>query len=104
MLRGKIGWVRLSENNIELLRRIDEVLHYLWDPIGVGGVPEARDEYSSYAGVVQSMMKKGAECKEISQYLVRIRADHMGRPEESLHEDEIAEILDNWKVNCFSRI
>jgi hypothetical protein len=32
----------------ELYRRIDEVVHYLWDPIGVSDVPEARDEYHSY--------------------------------------------------------
>ena len=32
----------------ELHRRTDEVLHYIWDPIGVSGVPTARDEYSGY--------------------------------------------------------
>jgi len=32
----------------ELRQRTDEVLHYLWDPIGVAGAPGARDEYWSY--------------------------------------------------------
>jgi hypothetical protein len=25
----------------ELYQRLDEIIHYLWDPIGVSGVPEA---------------------------------------------------------------
>lgn len=32
----------------ELDKRIDEVLFYVWDPIGVSDIPEARGEYSSY--------------------------------------------------------
>jgi len=82
---------------------VDEVLHYLWDPIGVNGIPEARDEYTSYAGVVFSMLRRGATGKEVSKYLVKIRAEHMGmgRPDESANEDEISEILDNWKENIF---
>ena len=32
----------------EFNRRSDEVLHYLWDPIGVAGTVMARDEYTGY--------------------------------------------------------
>lgn len=32
----------------ELERRIDEVLYYVWDPIGVSDTPAARGEHSSY--------------------------------------------------------
>ncbi len=32
----------------ELYQRIDEVLYYVWDPIGVSDEPCARAEYSSY--------------------------------------------------------
>jgi hypothetical protein len=95
---------RLSEKDNEFLARVDEVLHYLWDPIGINGIPEARDEYSSYAGVVFSMLKRGASEHDVSKYLTNIRADHMGmgRPEESSREKEIAEILANWKDKIFS--
>ena len=93
----------LSGKDNELLARVDEVLHYLWDPIGVKDIPEARDEYTSYAGVVFSMLRRGAGSKEISKYLVNIRAEHMGMggSEESSREDEISEILDNWNQNIF---
>ena len=39
---------QLSPEHQELYGRVGEVLHYLWDPIGVSGVPQARDEYDSY--------------------------------------------------------
>jgi hypothetical protein len=32
----------------ELMIAIDEVVHYLWDPIGIAWLPEARDEYKGY--------------------------------------------------------
>lgn len=39
---------RYSEKQKELYQRIDEVIHYIWDPIGINGAPKARDEYYSY--------------------------------------------------------
>ena len=35
--------LKLSRKKNELLKRIDEIMHYIWDPIGVFGVPSARD-------------------------------------------------------------
>ena len=32
----------------EFNNRADEILHYIWDPIGVAGAVMARDEYSGY--------------------------------------------------------
>ena len=62
---------RISDIGNELLTRVDEVLHYLWDPIGLSEIPEARDEYSSYADVVFSMLKRGADGKEIVSISLR---------------------------------
>ncbi len=93
---------RLSDKDNELLTRVDEVLHYLWDPIGVSDIPEARDEYSSYASVVFSMLKRGVGNGEIADYLRKIRVEHIGMGTlEQGNEDEIAEIVINWKVNLF---
>ena len=39
----------MTKNQIGTLgQRIDEVLFYVWDPIGVSDFPAARGEYSSY--------------------------------------------------------
>lgn len=40
-----------SQKN-ELHKRIDEVLYYQWDPIGISDEPSARGEYSSYVSLI----------------------------------------------------
>ena len=82
-----------------LLTRIDEVLHYLWDPIGISDIPEARDEYRSYAGNVFSLIKRGSDEDEIAALLRKIRIERMGVAHLSgrATEVEVAEILMNWK-------
>lgn len=94
----------MSDNNLSkadhlLLTRIDEVLHYLRDPIGISDTPAARDEYTSYAGMVFSIIKRGADENEIAALLRKIRIERMemGRLPDRANEEEIAEILMNWK-------
>ena len=69
---------QLPPEHEELLRRVDEVLHYVWDPIGVAGAPEARDEYDSYAPRVFAMLIDGAPSSEIPQFLVAMETEAMG--------------------------
>lgn len=94
---------RLSKRDNELLARVDEVLHYLWDPAGIRDVPAARDEYSSYAGVVFSLLKRGAGIDEICEYLRKIRIVNMGmgRLDDTGDEKEIVELLIDWKETIF---
>ena len=40
-----------------LYRAIGEILHYVWDPIGIAGVPQARDEYDSYVAQVKAQLE-----------------------------------------------
>jgi hypothetical protein len=67
-----------TEKERELFLRIDEVLHYVWDPIGVSRVPPARDEYSSYVPQVFSLVMKGADAVSIANHLASIAQDSMG--------------------------
>jgi hypothetical protein len=69
---------KLPPNDLELYRRIDEVLHYLWDPIGVSGAPPARDEYQSYLPTVYRLVKNGAPEHEIATYLLHVERQLMG--------------------------
>jgi len=76
--------------------RVDEILHYVWDPIGVSGVAEARDEYDSYVPQVVRMLFDGKEEKEIARFLHSIEGEQMGltvgfRP--SGHTEEVATTL-----------
>lgn len=69
---------KLTPKEKELYRQTDETLHYLWDPIGVRGIPQARDEYHSYLPRVFSMPITGSKDNEIAGYLVKIEEYSMG--------------------------
>jgi hypothetical protein len=87
----------LSNKDNELYQRVDEVLHYLWDPIGISDVPEARDEYHSYLPHVFSLLKAGVNENDIADYLGGITADRMGMGTNRKRDLEVAEILICWR-------
>lgn len=88
---------KLSPQDKELYRAVDEVLHYIWDPIGVSGVPQARDEYDGYAPHVFGMLRNNASEQAIADYLGNIIAERMGLSANVQHDLEVAKILADWK-------
>lgn len=51
--------------------RVREILLRDWDPIGVSGIPEAADEYDTYANKPYVMlMDEGATASEIAGYSI----------------------------------
>jgi len=68
---------QLSPQDNELYKRVDEVLHYIWDPIGVSGCPPARDEYHSYLPKVFSLLKSTTDGQEIADYLLGVERESM---------------------------
>ncbi len=62
----------------DLYRRCDEVLHYVWDPIGVAGHPGARDEYQSYLPGIFGLVLKQESAGKIADHLVEIEKTSMG--------------------------
>jgi hypothetical protein len=87
---------RLSPEQAELYRRVDEVLHYLWDPIGVARIPEARDEYQSYLPHVFSLLINKASAAEIVAFLLKTECDTTGlnrTPDAQQRVEEITSIL-----------
>jgi hypothetical protein len=89
---------KLSPRDTELYQRVDEVLHYIWDPIGVAGMPTARDEYYSYLPTVFSLLTQANDNDEkIAEYLVYVVTDRMGLHETKEHALEIVDVLQDWK-------
>jgi hypothetical protein len=79
-----------------LSRRVGELLHYVWDPIGVSGIAEARDEYDTYVPQVVQMLLGNKTEDEIARHLHYIQGDRMGltvsqKPSE--HTQEVAQML-----------
>ena len=87
----------------ELHRRADEVLHYIWDPIGVSGVPMARDEYSGYVARLVSLVMAGATENVLTDFLSEIRTVGMGLPSSREKDASTAQILLDWKETLESK-
>lgn len=80
----------------ELERRIDEVLFYVWDPIGVSDTPAARGEYSPYTITILKCVLD-EDIKKIAAQLGEIESSSMGLTTNETKNSEIAELLIDFK-------
>lgn len=86
----------LSAFERELYQRVDEVLHYEWDPIGVRGVPQARDEYDGYLPHVFGMLLERRDAGAIAEYLGHVEGERMGLTPALTKGRDVAETLLEW--------
>jgi hypothetical protein len=89
---------KLSPPDEELYRRVDEILHYIWDPIGISGYPRAPDEYNTYLPRVFGLLKENANAERIAEYLFEVSTERMGPNERRKKDLEVAAILLDWNA------
>ncbi len=80
----------------EISRRVGEILHYIWDPIGVRGAPKARDEYDSYVSPILELLERGVTEAELSACLTEFATGAMGLnrgPRGSSDDLEVSKLL-----------
>jgi len=86
-------------NFAEKAKRCHELIHEIllkeWDPICIGHVPQARDEYDSYVGHVYRLVARRASRHEIFDYLWWAETQHMGLYGNRQRTEKIAERLVN---------
>jgi hypothetical protein len=82
---------RFAQNELE--KRVDEVLFYVWDPIGVKDEPYARAEYRSYVTSVLGLLENGKTANEIADYLCQIESEAMTLMPNKNNAFEAAQIL-----------
>ena len=58
-------------------KKIDDILWFDWDPIGVNK-DWPRDEYRSYVPLIFELKKTGAEKQKIAEYLFMLETERMG--------------------------
>ncbi len=92
---------KLSDTELELYRRVDEVLYYVWDPVGVATCPAARDEYQRYLPTVFTMLREGIDASPIAAYLDDVATDRMGLDANPEHSKRVAELLLEWKTEIW---
>ena len=87
----------LPRDELELYRRCDEVLHYVWDPIGISASAEARDEYTSYLPGVFRLLISGVGEDELAEHLSTIARDRMGLGGSDGRARSAAALLVDWR-------
>lgn len=80
-----------------LRQAVSEVLHYIWDPIGVAGVPQARDEYDGYVDHICDLLWQGADSSLLANHLVQIADQRMELPGTRSRADLAANKLLEWR-------
>jgi hypothetical protein len=96
---------RLTDDQLKLYRRIDEILFYIWDPIGISRSNWARDEYQSYLPKVFGMIMEKRPTTDIVDYLVHIEADHMGlerRPGIERRTEKVVTLLEEVRESILA--
>lgn len=88
---------KLGPEEKALHRAVGEVLHYLWDPCGVAGAPQARDEYDTYVDGICALLWQGAGSTTISLHLMQIAEQNMGLVDTGEHADRVARRLVEWR-------
>lgn len=91
---------KMTEPDLTLYRIVDEVLYYLWDPIGIANSAGPRDEYRMYVPKVFELVKM-ADGPTLSAYLLSVERDRMGLAGHSAPAHQIAEVLLAWRVRIF---
>jgi hypothetical protein len=86
-----------SEFEKELYSRIDEVVHYIWDPIGVSSFPGARDEYYSYLPEIHEYVKSG-DTAALKKYMTWLAIEHMGLNDNQDSTQAAISIILEWKA------
>ena len=84
--------------------RLRHLLMADWDPIGVRGVPEARDEYDSYLGLVADRLRTEAPANRIADVLAAIRTETMGMPPAAGSDLRTARTLVAWYAGEMVRL
>ena len=85
---------QLPPEELALYRRVDEILYYKWDPIGISDDAWARDEYYGYLPTVFRMViRPDISEHEIAAHLTEITVSRMGMKPNEAHDLSIARLL-----------
>ena len=74
-----------------LRNRLRDALRHDWDPIGVGAIAEARDEYDAYIDQIAGLVLRRATTSEIFDFLWTIETQYMGLTGDAVSTRRFAE-------------
>lgn len=91
---------KLNQQQKDFYYAIDRILWEEWDPIGVNGIEDVRDEYDSYVSHLFSLSINGADQAKIASHLLDIERSSMGLLGNKQNCEEVAQkIIDARDLN-----
>ncbi len=81
----------------ELLQRVDEVLYYHWDPLGVAREPVSRQEYAAFVPEVFSALLDDADEQRLMELLLLLESEFLGLGPRPSQARRVAEMLVDWR-------
>ena len=88
--------MQMLPNDTELYRRVYEIAHYVWDPIGVSEIPEASNEYNSYLTALFGRVKSG-DFDALVEYMKWVETERMGLDFDADKAKRAAKAMIAWK-------
>ena len=80
----------------ELYRRVYEIAHYVWDPIGISEIPEANNEYNSYMMALFGRAKSG-DADALVEYMQWVETEQLGLAFDADKAKRAAKAMIAWK-------
>lgn len=82
----------------ELLQRVDEVLYYHWDPLGVAREPVSRQEYAAFVPEVFAALLDDADEHRVMELLLLLESEFLGIGPRPSQARRVAEMLVDWRA------
>ena len=76
-----------------LAKRVSQILHTVWDPLGVDSEPGAQMEYDDYVPEIVRLLVCDASADGIAARIEAIRREHMGLPGHEARDRQVAMML-----------
>jgi hypothetical protein len=86
----------MSKCNIDQYARINAIRRILlgeWDPIGIGTIVEAHDEYDSYIPTIYQMMQERVGIEKLALHLGKLEKITMGLKSRPKENRRVAKLL-----------
>lgn len=80
-------------SNTDLRSKIREAFLTKWDPIGIGKMPEASNEYDGYIPAMCQLLEGGATHDEVFEFLWTIETETIGLSGNRQATEEFADWL-----------
>ena len=91
---------RLSLEKREFFTRIDEILFYKWDPIGISDTDWERDEYHPYIPKLFKIALENDQPAPLAAYLSSVVEERLDLKANRAHNLAIAELILAVKERC----